>query len=120
MLVALVGRAERKGLRLSKIVVEDLIYVPLRTQTPEACAWDVEALYRMTQELKYPQQFLGSLHSHPECDSIHLSRSDVSSADYLDELVSGVFTWFKPPQGVRKVTSLDWYYDLKPLEGDER
>jgi proteasome lid subunit RPN8/RPN11 len=90
---------QNKDGSIGSVRVDALVY-PEQDATETCVDFDIRHL---------PDNFLGTIHSHPNCDSPHLSRTDVQSAARVGEVVYGVFTWAKFKNRKRRATSLDFY-----------
>ena len=114
ILAALVGTVTRENERVTRVQVEDLYYPLLIASSAEECNWSLSDLAKHQIRI-YPKAIIGSIHSHPNTETIHISPDDLKSAAELQEIVFGVLTWWKP-EGQRRETSLDFYCQGKAIK----
>jgi len=112
-MVALIGTVVKENDTITKVVVEDLVYLPLLESTPDVCRWDTKDLAQLMIAVQ-PLAVVGTLHSHPACDVVALSPQDVAVAEAYGEIISGIFTWWQP-EGGRKRSRVDWYSGVKAV-----
>lgn len=115
ILAVLTGTVTRENDRIIKVQVEDLYYPILITSTGEECNYTLAHL--ATHQIRiYPKAIIGTLHSHPNTNIIHISPNDLAGAEEIQEIVFGVLTWWLPEDAKRRETSLDFYCQGKAIK----
>lgn len=92
------------------LIIEELVYLPTWGDETEV-NYNVEDLLKLQVRIA-PKAILGTIHSHPGYEP-HISKQDVISAK--NEKVFGIFSYWPSATGLRRHSSLDWYYGAQRL-----
>lgn len=81
------------------VVVEDFYYPKLRISN-ETEVTPAEGL---------PRGCVGTIHSHPNVETIHVTQDDIHSAIIGNEKVWGVYSYTLPTEEHRRLSAIQWF-----------